>query len=208
MPDKTPEHHHPTTIDDGPALTNAEIRERILRIAFNGDRERFELFLQTIRDWGKKIVIVVNKVDIFTSDAELEQVMRFVRDSAARLLGITPDVFPVSARLATRAKRGEPAVWPASRFGPLEDYILHTLDDETRFKLKLANPLGVGEALAGRYATIAGERLELLREDLTRLAMMMPVASAAAVDAAIVTSVPSPSAETPAAAAAVTAVRA
>ena len=71
-------------------------------------------FLQTIRDWGKKIVIVVNKVDIFTSDAELEQVMRFVRDSAARLLGITPDVFPVSARLATRAKRGEPAVWPSS----------------------------------------------------------------------------------------------
>jgi small GTP-binding protein len=126
-------------------------------------------FLQTIRDWGKKIVIVVNKVDIFTSDAELDQVLRFVRDSAARLLGITPDVFPVSARLAMRAKRGEPAVWPASRFGPLEDYILHTLDDETRFKLKLANPLGVGEALAGRYATIAGERLELLREDLTLL---------------------------------------
>jgi hypothetical protein len=96
-------------------------------------------------------------------------VLRFVRDSAARLLGITPDVFPVSARLAMRAKRGEPAAWPASRFGPLEDYILHTLDDETRFKLKLANPLGVGEALAGRYATIAGERLELLREDLTLL---------------------------------------
>ena len=126
-------------------------------------------FLQTIRDWGKKIVIVVNKVDIFASEADLDQVLRFVRDSAVRLLGITPDVFPVSARLAMRAKRGEPAAWPASRFGPLEDYILHTLDDETRFKLKLANPLGVGEALAGRYATIAGERLELLREDLTLL---------------------------------------
>jgi small GTP-binding protein len=126
-------------------------------------------FLEAIRDWGKKIVIVINKVDIFSSEGELDQVIRFVRESAARLLGITPDVFPVSARLAMRAKRGDPAAWAASRFAALEDYIQHTLDDETRFRLKLANPLGVAEALAGRYATIASERLDLLRDDLTLL---------------------------------------
>jgi small GTP-binding protein len=126
-------------------------------------------FLETIRDWGKKIVIVINKVDIFAKDAELQQVIGYVRDAAARLLGITPDIFPVSARLAMRAKVGEPAVWVASQFGPLEEYIEHTLDDETRFRLKLSNPLGVGEALAGRYATIAEDRLELLREDVALL---------------------------------------
>ena len=126
-------------------------------------------FLETIRDWGKKIVIVINKVDIFSTDAEVQQVIRFVRESAARLLGITPEIFPVSARLAMRAKRGEPAMWGASQFGPLEDYIQHTLDDETRFRLKLANPLGVGEMLAARYAGIAEERLELLAEDLVLL---------------------------------------
>jgi small GTP-binding protein len=126
-------------------------------------------FLQTIRDWGKKIVIVINKVDIFGGEPDLQQVIAYVRESAARLLGITPDIFPVSARLAMRAKRGEPGVWTASRFGPLEDYIEHTLDDETRFRLKLGNPLGVGEALAGRYAAIAEDRLELLREDVVLL---------------------------------------
>ena len=126
-------------------------------------------FLDTIRNWGKKIIIVINKVDIFANEAELQQVVGFVRDSASRLLGITPEVFPVSARLAMRAKRGEPTVWTASQFGRLEDYIHHTLDDETRFALKLANPLGVGEALSGRYGAIAAERLELLREDLTLL---------------------------------------
>jgi hypothetical protein len=35
--------------------------------------------------------------------------------------------------------------------------------------LKLANPLGVGEALAKRYAAIAGDRLELLSEDIALL---------------------------------------
>ena len=44
-------------------------------------------FLETIRGWGKKIVIVINKVDIFESSAELEQVVRFVHDAAQRMLG-------------------------------------------------------------------------------------------------------------------------
>ena len=126
-------------------------------------------FLQTIRDWGKKIVIVVNKVDIFEREQELAEVLAFVRDSARRLLGITPDVFPVSAKLASRAKRGEPALWETSRFEPLERYIRETLDEGSRFRLKLNNPLGVGQALAHRYASIADERLQVLRDDLTLL---------------------------------------
>ena len=44
-----------------------------------------------------------------------------------------------------------------------------TLDERSRFRLKLANPLGVGRALAERYAAIADERLLLLRDDLSLL---------------------------------------
>jgi small GTP-binding protein len=126
-------------------------------------------FLQSIRDWGKKIVIIVNKADIFATAAELDEVLDFVGDAARRLLGVAPDVFPVSARLAMRAKQGEPAVWPDSRFEALERYILTTLDQGNRFRLKLANPIGVGQALAHRYATIADERLQLLKDDLALL---------------------------------------
>jgi small GTP-binding protein len=127
-------------------------------------------FLETIRGWGKKIVIVVNKVDIFQRPEELEEVLTFVRASSQRLLGITPEIFTVSSRLAMRAKQGEPTVWTASRFEALERYIRETLDQGSRFRLKLANPVGVGQALAHRYATIADERLALLKEDLALLA--------------------------------------
>ena len=126
-------------------------------------------FLQSIRDWGKKIVIVVNKADIFATAAELDEVLDFVGDAARRLLGLTPDVLPVSARLALRAKQGDPMAWPDSRFEELERYIRGALDQGNRFRLKLANPLGVGQALAHRYATIADERLQLLRDDLALL---------------------------------------
>lgn len=122
-------------------------------------------FIEAIREWGKKIVIVVNKVDIFGTAAELDQVLAFVRDGAARLLGVEPEIFPVSARLAWRAKNGEPGLWADSRFEPLERYVHDTLDEAGRFRLKLANPLGVGEALARRYAELAAERLRLLGDD-------------------------------------------
>jgi small GTP-binding protein len=126
-------------------------------------------FLETIRGWGKKIVIIVNKVDIFERPEELDEVLAFVRSSAQRLLGISPEIFPVSARLAMRAKQGEPSAWVASRFEALERYVRETLDQGSRFRLKLANPIGVGQALAHRYATIADERLALLKEDVALL---------------------------------------
>jgi small GTP-binding protein len=127
-------------------------------------------FLAGIRDWGKKIVIVVNKVDIFSQESELEDVLTFVRNAARNLLRSDPAVLPVSARLAQKAKQGEPSLWAASRFEALEQYLRDTLDARSRFGLKLANPLGVGEALSKRYTTIASERLSLIEEDLQLLA--------------------------------------
>ncbi len=126
-------------------------------------------FLQTIRDWGKKVVIVLNKVDILENKADLEQIISFIRGNAQTLLGITPDIFPVSARLALRAKQGEPQIWPQSRFEDLEFYIRDTLDESSRLKHKLLNPIGVGEHLIGRYLSITRERLSLLAEDFSML---------------------------------------
>jgi small GTP-binding protein len=126
-------------------------------------------FLEAIRGWGKKIVIVVNKIDIFERGEELDEVLAFVRSSAQRLLGLTPEIFPVSSRQALRAKQGDPGQWVPSRFEALERFISSTLDEGSRFRLKLANPLGVGQALAHKYTLIADERLTLLKSDVALL---------------------------------------
>src|SRR6476469_5108068 len=60
-------------------------------------------FLELIRDWGKKIVIVLNKRDLIESPDELGQIERFIADNAQRLLGIRPPIFAISARQARRA---------------------------------------------------------------------------------------------------------
>ncbi len=126
-------------------------------------------FLEQIRGWGKKVVIVVNKIDILEGDGPVQEVSRFVAESARALLGFGPEVFPVSARLALRAKLGEPSHWPASRFEALERYIADALDAPGRVRLKLLNPLGVAASLAERYAAIARDRLGLLKDDFTAL---------------------------------------
>jgi small GTP-binding protein len=126
-------------------------------------------FVEAIRAWGKKIVIVLNKIDIFERDGELDQVLTFVGDAAERALGTRPPIFPVSARMAGRAKKGEPALWSASRFEALERFLHDSLDEQSRFRLKLASPLGVGEVLARRYVDVSDERLALLANDTATL---------------------------------------
>jgi small GTP-binding protein len=126
-------------------------------------------FLEQIRDWGKKVVIIINKIDILQNETELEEVRAFVAEHARRLLGTTPEIFPLSARLALRAKLGEPALWSESRFEPLERYIHDTLDESGRLRLKLLNPLGVGLHLAQRYLDVTDSRLELLKDDFGML---------------------------------------
>lgn len=126
-------------------------------------------FLKRIRDWGKKVVFVINKIDILQSEEDIRQVTQFVSENAYTLLGIHPEIFPVSSRLAYRAKQGEPEAWEQSRFGPLEKYIHDTLDERSRIQLKLLNPLGVGRHLVDQYLQVTSARLGLLHDDFAML---------------------------------------
>ncbi|MCK6628226.1 MAG: dynamin family protein [Anaerolineae bacterium] len=128
-------------------------------------------FMSQIKAWGKKVVIVINKIDILETTEDLNQVVNFVRENGAILLGTggSPDIFPVSAKRALRAKQGDPAQWTDSRFEPLERYIHDTLDETSRLRLKFLNPLGVGDRLVNKYIEITNNRLALLTDDVETL---------------------------------------
>ncbi|HYW06523.1 MAG TPA: hypothetical protein VE913_06190, partial [Longimicrobium sp.] len=86
------------------------------------------------------------------------------------LLGEAPMVFPVSARMALEAReKNDDDGWQRSGFAAVDDYLLNTLDQEERIRLKLLNPLNVGLTLAQRYKETAFERLKLLSEDVATL---------------------------------------
>jgi small GTP-binding protein len=165
--------------------TNAVIREHeeltrdfvprsdLVLFVTSADRpftESERAFLEQIRAWGKKVVMIVNKVDLLQAPSERQEVLAFVRQNAATVLGEEPLVFPVSARQALRARETEDeALWKQSGFAEIDDYLLNTLDQEERVRLKLLNPLNVGLTLAGRYRETAFERLKMLADDVATL---------------------------------------
>ena len=127
-------------------------------------------FLQQIRSWGKKVVLVINKIDILETLDEVARVEAFVADNAQRLLDFRPPVFPVSARRALRAKvNGDTTLLASSRFESLEHYIRETLDQTERIRLKLHNPIGVGLRLITETTTAVDARLALLADDVATL---------------------------------------
>ena len=133
-------------------------------------------FLETIRDWGKKIVIVINKIDLLEHANEREQVIRFVAENARQLLGTAPEIFPVSSRAALRRKlaaagdetvvASAPAPIEGNRFDELERYIGTTLDEKERVRLKLLNPIGIGARLVQTTRATIADRMQVLGADL------------------------------------------
>lgn len=126
-------------------------------------------FMAHIRDWGKKVLIILNKTDLLQDEAELNQVLEFVRENAHALLGSTPEIFPVSSRLGLLAKTGEPQLWQSSGFEAMENYIRENLDQAEQVRLKFLNPLGVAGHLTGIYYQRAENQRQILAEDVSML---------------------------------------
>ncbi|KAG1680578.1 hypothetical protein FOA52_015025 [Chlamydomonas sp. UWO 241] len=150
-------------------------------------------FLEYIRQWRKKVVFVVNKVDILGSLDEVEEVKRFVSSNAQRLLKLDmPNVITVSSRGALRAKLAvaamrpdgaDPSVswedalltdqpdWEPSGFGALESFVYDFLvgrggNAGEGVRLKLQTPLYVADALMGACGRALQSDLDAARAEL------------------------------------------
>ena len=66
--------------------------------------ETERLYLELARDYGKKIILVVNQVDLL-NPAERQEVRRFVERQVEELLDLKPLLFMVSAKEALKAAR-------------------------------------------------------------------------------------------------------
>src|ERR671910_539898 len=127
-------------------------------------------YLELIRDWGKKVVLVVNKVDLLRGEEDVAKVRRFVEEGVSSALNLKPPIFFVSSQLAQKAKFSgseleADALLGASGFAELERYVTDLLDEEGRVRLKLESPLGVIEELVRRYRLAVEERVSLLEDD-------------------------------------------
>ena len=152
------------------ALTREFVpRSDLVLFVTSADRpftETERTFLESIRDWGKKVVVAVNKTDILEKPDDVRKVVEFVRDNLRDLLGLRPEVFAVSARQAWKTKAAGVAPDPLTTgFGALEAYLTRTLDDAERLRVKLQGSLGVAERAVDGASEAAKSRLGVVTED-------------------------------------------
>jgi small GTP-binding protein len=131
-------------------------------------------FLAHIREWGKKVVFVVNGVDRRNSDEQIDRVREYLtREITGRLGGAPPAIYFISALRALRArmalKSGSSSEAAVSderdEYRALESYVLETLREKERIRLKLLSPLGVlRHVLKGNTASLE-TRLQVVNED-------------------------------------------
>ncbi len=134
-------------------------------------------FLAHISEWGKKVVFIVNGVDRRNSDEQLDRVREYLTtEVTTRLGGSPPTLYFISALQALRgrlaAKRngsdeapGTPIPDPRNEYPALERYVLETLRERDRVRLKLLTPLGVLRNLLKKNLASLETRMEVVQED-------------------------------------------
>ncbi len=123
-------------------------------------------FLQSIRDWGKKTVLILNKIDLLETQEERDQVINFVRSSAEKALKVDIPVIPVSSRLAKKARASmSQELWKESGFEDLEQFIQDKMDEKARFKMKMLSALGIASRVEEDAADRVQNELNFYNED-------------------------------------------
>ena len=140
-------------------------------------------FLAHIREWGKKVVFVVNGVDRRNSDEQVDRVREYLtREVQGRLGASAPTLYFISALQSLRgklsARRGvqtrstsaalttvSAEADPRNEYPALERYVMETLRETERVRLKLLTPLGVLRNLLKRNVAALDGRLVVVHED-------------------------------------------
>lgn len=123
-------------------------------------------FLQSIRDWGKKTVLILNKIDLLEKPEERQQVIEFVRTSAEKALKIEIPVIPVSSRLAKKARSTmSHELWKESGFEDLEQFIQDKMDEKARFTMKMLSALGIASKIEEQATERIRKEMQFYNED-------------------------------------------
>lgn len=133
-------------------------------------------FLLRIQQWKKKVIIVLNKVDLVPNPADRQKIIQFIQshinaDNTTTSTGSDSiRIFPVSASLAMQGKlSNNPSMIQQSGLADLELYLHSLLVDRTRIALKLGNQLGIAEKILAKYYSIFQTRKQQFESDSSLL---------------------------------------
>jgi small GTP-binding protein len=129
--------------------------------------ETERLYLELARDYGKKIILVVNQVDLL-QPTEQAEVKRFVERQLSDLLDLRPLIFMASAREA-RNNKSNGVLGEAGGFDGIRAHLRGVFSEAPLAQQKLTAQLDMAERLVKRYLDNAQGSANLVMADTNKV---------------------------------------
>lgn len=123
--------------------------------------ETERLYLEMAKNYGKKIILVINQVDLL-EPAELVQVKRFVEQQVKELLDIQPLTFAVSAREALK-NRG--TTNDTSGIDAVRAHLRGSFNEATPARQKMLSQLDMAQSIVKRHLDAMQSKVNLVSTD-------------------------------------------
>jgi small GTP-binding protein len=130
--------------------------------------ETERIYLELAKHYGKKIILVVNQVDLLKASEQAE-VRRFIQSQVKETLEIEPLLFMVSAREALDAIGKESPTADAGNVGAVKAHLRGVYSEAPPAKQKLIAQLDTANRIIQNHHDGAHDKAQLVSADLTKV---------------------------------------
>ncbi len=130
--------------------------------------ETERMYLEVAKNYGKKIVLVINQIDLLQPKEQVE-VRRFIEQQASELLDIRPLVFMVSARESLNAKNNGSAVGDPGGIDAVRAHLRGVLNEAPPAQQKLLAQLDMASYLVNTEQSLIQRKADLVNVDTTKV---------------------------------------
>ncbi len=130
--------------------------------AVTGSESEYIKFLKD--DWKKKIVFLLNKIDIASDDEEYNELIQHSTSELQRIFSIEPHIIPISAK-----RELDKSESLNSGFDVLRKYLFETLSEDEKIRIKLNYSLDLSLKLAEETEILIEDNLLKINKDIQKL---------------------------------------
>lgn len=131
-----------------------------------GETER--LYLELAKNYGKKIILVVNQIDLL-QPKEQQEVRRFIERQSEELLDLRPLIFMVSAKEALAAARSGQMGADPGNIEAIRAHLRGVFSEAPPAKQKLLAQLDMAEKVVKRYQDAIQGKADLVSADTAKV---------------------------------------
>jgi small GTP-binding protein len=130
--------------------------------------ETERIYLELAKNYGKKIILVINQVDLLQPKEQTE-VRRFIERQVEELLDIRPLLFMVSAKEALAASKNGPVIGDPGGIEAVRAHLRGVFNEAPPAKQKLLAQLDMADRLVAEYQSNVQKKADIVTADTTKV---------------------------------------